>query len=158
QALALNGVGWAHARLGDHQQALTACQQALPLLQELGDRDGQAATWDTIGYAHHHLGHHAQALTSYQHALDLVRDLGDRYSPATPSSDPPPPLRPAHPSPSPRNHPAAPDAWQQAWSTPNDPTPPAAAHPRANPAPPDTPTPDPADSNAHSDDERPGGG
>jgi tetratricopeptide (TPR) repeat protein len=71
QALALNGVGWEHALLGDHTHALTHCQQALTLFQETGDRDGEAATWDSIGYARHHLGHHIQAVDCYQRALTL---------------------------------------------------------------------------------------
>jgi len=52
------------------------------VLQDLGDPDGEAATWDSLGYAHHHLGHHRQATDCYQHALDLFRDLGDRYEEA----------------------------------------------------------------------------
>jgi tetratricopeptide (TPR) repeat protein len=51
-------------------------------LRELGDRQGQAATWDSLGYAHHHLGHHEQAISCHQHALGLFRDLGDRYKEA----------------------------------------------------------------------------
>ena len=68
--------------LGDHRQALTYCQRALTLFEELGDRDGQATTWDSLGHAHHHLGHHTQAVNCYQHTLDLYRDLGDHYGEA----------------------------------------------------------------------------
>ena len=57
-------------------------RQALPLLGDIGDRDGQAHTWDSLGYAHHHLGDHRQAISCYQRAADLFRDLGDRYSEA----------------------------------------------------------------------------
>ena len=53
-----------------------------PCTSRLGDRDGEADTWDSLGYAHHHLGHHAQAADCYQHALTLFRDLGDRYNEA----------------------------------------------------------------------------
>src|SRR5262249_4440139 len=73
---------WSHAHLGDHQEALSYCQQALLRLQELGDSRGQADTWDSLGYAHHHLGHHTEAVSCYQHALDLYRDHGDRYEEA----------------------------------------------------------------------------
>src|SRR5262249_17572365 len=75
----LNTVGWSHALLGHHQEALSYCQQALRRFQELGDSSGQADAWDSFGYTHYHLGHHAQALTCYQHALDRYRDHGDRY-------------------------------------------------------------------------------
>jgi hypothetical protein len=46
----------------------------LPLLQELGDRIGEAGTWDSIAYAHHHLGHHAQAVACYQNTLTHLGD------------------------------------------------------------------------------------
>jgi tetratricopeptide (TPR) repeat protein len=75
-------VGWFHALLGDHTQALDDCGQALALFQQLGDRDGEAATWDSLGYAHHHLAHHSQATDCYRHALDMFRDLGDRHEEA----------------------------------------------------------------------------
>jgi tetratricopeptide (TPR) repeat protein len=76
----LNNVGWGHALLGDHEQALTYCQQALTQFQALGNRYGEAATWDSLGYAHHHLGDHAEAIICYQRAIDLARDLGDPYN------------------------------------------------------------------------------
>jgi tetratricopeptide (TPR) repeat protein len=78
---ALNAIGWLHAQLGDHRQALTCCQQAITLYEELDDRYGQAAAWDSLGYAHH-FGHHTQAIACYRHAIDLFRDLGDRYGEA----------------------------------------------------------------------------
>lgn len=49
------------------------------MLQQLGDRYGQAATWDSIAYAHHHLGRHPHALLGYRNALALLRDLGVPY-------------------------------------------------------------------------------
>ena len=81
------------------------CQQALALQQELGDRDGEAATWDSLGYAHHHLGDHDQAIACYQHAARPVprprRPLqrGRHASPTsatptTPPATPPPPATP----------------------------------------------------------------
>jgi tetratricopeptide (TPR) repeat protein len=68
--------------LGELRQALTSCQQALTLHQELDNRAGLAAAWDSLGYIHHCLGHHTQAFTCYQHALTLCRDSGDRYGEA----------------------------------------------------------------------------
>jgi tetratricopeptide (TPR) repeat protein len=69
--------------LGDYERALTSCREALAVLVEVGDRDGQAATWDSIGYAHHHLGNHAQAVAAYQHAIEVYRELGHRYGEAS---------------------------------------------------------------------------
>ena len=69
--------------LGDHQQALITCQQALTLYRHVGDDlDGLAETWTSVGYAHHHLGHHTQAITCYHHALGLYRDCGNRHGEA----------------------------------------------------------------------------
>ena len=82
-ARALNSVGWDHALLGNHTNALTYCQQALTLSEQLGDRDGQAHAWDSLGYAHHRLGHHTHAAGCYQQALTLYRALGDHYEEAT---------------------------------------------------------------------------
>ena len=53
EAIALCGVGWSHALLGEYHQALTVCQDALVLMPELGLREGEAATWNSLGYAHH---------------------------------------------------------------------------------------------------------
>jgi DNA-binding SARP family transcriptional activator/tetratricopeptide (TPR) repeat protein len=79
QAQTLNAIGWSHARLGDYPEALRCCRQALPLLRELDDCEGQTFAWDTLGYTHHHLGHQAEAVSCYRRALDLCRELGDRY-------------------------------------------------------------------------------
>jgi tetratricopeptide (TPR) repeat protein len=79
--VALNMVGWCRALLGDYEQTLESCRQALALHQENGDRYGQAAAWDSLGYAHQHLGH-TQAGTCYLHAIELFRETGDRYSEA----------------------------------------------------------------------------
>jgi len=84
------------------------CQQSLTLHQELGDREGQASTWDSLGYAHHHLGHHAQARACYQHALTLYRDLGRLYEEANTLTK----LGETHHTTG--NHQAARTAWQHA--------------------------------------------
>ncbi|MFD7713936.1 BTAD domain-containing putative transcriptional regulator [Streptomyces sp. NPDC059786] len=75
-ATALNAVGWSHTLLGQHQQALDHCRQALTLQQELGDDINAAHTWDSIGHAHHHLGQYEQAVTAYRNALTLYQQSG----------------------------------------------------------------------------------
>jgi tetratricopeptide (TPR) repeat protein len=77
--MALSAVGWCETHLGAHREALAACEQALPIFQELDDDAGEAATWDSLGYVHHHLGHHREAAACYQRAIALYRHLGDRY-------------------------------------------------------------------------------
>ena len=42
QALALNAIGWEHALLGHHTQAVDCYQHALTLVRDLGDRYGAA--------------------------------------------------------------------------------------------------------------------
>jgi DNA-binding SARP family transcriptional activator/tetratricopeptide (TPR) repeat protein len=79
QAVALGGLGWIHARLGDLPQALTYCQRALTLHHQLNDSRGEAMTRVGLGYTHRRLGHHSQAVTCFQHALELFRAIGDRY-------------------------------------------------------------------------------
>jgi tetratricopeptide (TPR) repeat protein len=68
--------------LGDYEEAITYCHRALQVQKELGDRFGQAETWDSIGYAHHHLGRHATAITCYETAAALYREFDDRYNEA----------------------------------------------------------------------------
>jgi tetratricopeptide (TPR) repeat protein len=49
------------------------------LHRELGDRSGEALTWDSLGYAEHTAGGYADATSCYQHAVDIFSELGDGY-------------------------------------------------------------------------------
>jgi tetratricopeptide (TPR) repeat protein len=82
QAAALNAIGWCHAQLGHHVEALTYCQRALRLIDPNNHR-ALADTWDSIGFAHHHLSDFAQAADAYRHALTLARQAGARHLEAT---------------------------------------------------------------------------
>jgi len=82
RAQALNAVGWIHARLGDHRQALIYCEQSLALQEELGERRGIVATLDSLGHVHFQLGDYELALSCHARALDLSRSLGMRYEQA----------------------------------------------------------------------------
>lgn len=82
EAVALGGVGWFQALLGDYESAVDTCAQALVLHEEIGDLHGQTGTCDSLGYAHHHLGHHDQAIACYRKAISLARYIGDRYQEA----------------------------------------------------------------------------
>ena len=44
RARELNAVGWFHAQLGDYEQGLACCQEALDVQREIGDLFGQAET------------------------------------------------------------------------------------------------------------------
>jgi hypothetical protein len=48
QARALNNLGWLHTQLGDHDGALVHSAVALDLQREIGDRRGEAATWQAV--------------------------------------------------------------------------------------------------------------
>ncbi|MBL7253899.1 AfsR/SARP family transcriptional regulator [Paractinoplanes lichenicola] len=72
-------LGSCYAQLGDYDQALMHCQEALALAKKIGDGWTQAATWDSLGFIHHQLGDYGQARECYTNALTLVRETGDRY-------------------------------------------------------------------------------
>ncbi|MEU1729206.1 tetratricopeptide repeat protein [Nonomuraea sp. NPDC005692] len=79
QACALNVAGWFHAQLGDQEQALEHCRQALDLHRRLGDVLGQANACDSLGHACHRLARHEEAASWYGRAVELFREAGDRY-------------------------------------------------------------------------------
>ncbi len=47
------------------------------MIQEIGNRAVDAATWDSLGYADHRLGGHEQASDRYRRALEMLREIGD---------------------------------------------------------------------------------
>ncbi|MEQ9262886.1 MAG: tetratricopeptide repeat protein, partial [Owenweeksia sp.] len=57
--------------------------QALPLIQAVGDRRGEATTLNNIGLVYDLLGEKQQALDYYNQALPLRRAVGDRGGEAT---------------------------------------------------------------------------
>jgi tetratricopeptide (TPR) repeat protein len=81
EANVLNGMGWSHALLGEYEQTLVHCGEALSLQEELGDSTAsdQAGTWDSLGYAHHHLGDYPRARECFDRAINLCRRLGGRF-------------------------------------------------------------------------------
>ncbi|MDQ7911091.1 BTAD domain-containing putative transcriptional regulator [Phytohabitans sp. ZYX-F-186] len=79
RAVCLSNKGHFQGLLGDPEQTLVSCRQALGPLEEHDHRDGQAHAWDTIGDAHRQLGQHQQAISSYQRAVDLFRAINSRH-------------------------------------------------------------------------------
>ena len=79
---ALNQMGWELSRLGRHQEALGYCQQAVTLLQRLGDRHTTSDALDSLAHALCHLGRHAEAARCYGRAVDLKNQLGERHTQA----------------------------------------------------------------------------
>ncbi len=80
--MVLNDIGFCHAQLGNYQEAIAYCEQALAAIRELGERNWEAATWDSLGYIHDRLGHHDRAVAYYAQAIDLYRELPDRFNEA----------------------------------------------------------------------------
>jgi CHAT domain-containing protein/Tfp pilus assembly protein PilF len=70
--------GVALHKQGDLQGALAKFQAALPLLQEIGDRSGEAAALGNIGAVYSAMGQQEQALPYLKQALALTRQIGDR--------------------------------------------------------------------------------
>ena len=75
----LNGVGWMHALLGDYEQALEFCEQALSMYRGRGDPLNEAATWDSVGYALLHLGRLDEAITCLRTAVGVIEGLRTGY-------------------------------------------------------------------------------
>jgi DNA-binding SARP family transcriptional activator len=76
QILALTAIGSCNAQLGDHEEALDACADAL-LLSHTFESCSMAELWNTLGYAHHGLGHHSRSIDCHRQSLALAREKRD---------------------------------------------------------------------------------
>jgi DNA-binding SARP family transcriptional activator len=76
---ALNQVGWNLAQLGRHRPALSYCQRAVALGQQLGHKHMQPVALDSLAYVYQHLGRHNDAADCYRRAVKLLDELGDRW-------------------------------------------------------------------------------
>jgi tetratricopeptide (TPR) repeat protein len=79
QARASNDAGYLYALLGDLEQGMAHCQQALNLHRQIGMPFPEAFAWDSLGYIHLGLGDHHQAVSSYRRAIALFRQTGAPY-------------------------------------------------------------------------------
>jgi tetratricopeptide (TPR) repeat protein len=82
QALTHRGIGFAHARLGQHTEARTHCEHALALCHELGDRAGAAHAHLTLGGMQAQQGRHQEALDHAAQAVELFGVAGERVQQA----------------------------------------------------------------------------
>jgi len=64
--------------LGRYDLARTHCREALVLHQQIGNRHGEAATWDSLGTVHQRRGNHVEACDAFQRAATICREVGDR--------------------------------------------------------------------------------
>jgi DNA-binding SARP family transcriptional activator/tetratricopeptide (TPR) repeat protein len=79
QSLALHGLAWYHARLGNYDQARAASHAALTL-QRRYNYGHHALILDSLGYIAHQAHDHHQALDYYNQALTICRDRGDAWN------------------------------------------------------------------------------
>ena len=78
----LSAVGWHQARLGEHDRALSTCDQALSLARQWRDRNAEAAILDTLGYIAHHTSRYEDALGHYRSALLGFQEIGSVHTEA----------------------------------------------------------------------------
>jgi tetratricopeptide (TPR) repeat protein len=65
-------------KLGKDTQALIYFQQAIPMLEAIGDKTSIGRLLNNMGAIHESLGQYAKALESYERALKIAREGGDR--------------------------------------------------------------------------------
>jgi tetratricopeptide (TPR) repeat protein len=79
RGLALNNLGWYHARLGELSEARSRCEQALQLFRDIDFPYGEATTLDSLGYIYRLLGDHDRAVAYYRLVADQFRQIGDLH-------------------------------------------------------------------------------
>ena len=78
KAKALNNIGNVYRRLSDYDRALEYYEKALALNEELGNKDGVAASIGNIGIVYEKLSLFAKALEFYVKALALREEVGNK--------------------------------------------------------------------------------
>src|SRR6266540_4341399 len=74
----LNNIGLVYEALGEMRKALEKYNEAMPILQAIGDRNVEAITLNNIGAVYRLLGETQKALEKYDEALPIRRAIGDR--------------------------------------------------------------------------------
>ncbi|WP_189269629.1 AfsR/SARP family transcriptional regulator [Streptomyces fuscichromogenes] len=78
-ASVVNEVGWTRILMQDFQGALEDCRRAIDIARKAGNRNVEAASWDSLGVAYHRLGKKPESLYSLHRALAIYRELADAY-------------------------------------------------------------------------------
>ncbi|WP_420631758.1 tetratricopeptide repeat protein [Candidatus Leptofilum sp.] len=79
----LNDLGEVYISIGQPDTALDYYNQALPLLEEIGDRAGLATILNNIGQLYFRVGQRDQALDYYNRATPIREEIGDQTGLAT---------------------------------------------------------------------------
>jgi tetratricopeptide (TPR) repeat protein len=80
--MALRVVGWSLTGLGQHDEAMACCQQAMGITARTGDRAIAARIKDTIGLICLNRGRYAQAIAYHLQSLGECREFGHRWAEA----------------------------------------------------------------------------
>jgi DNA-binding SARP family transcriptional activator/tetratricopeptide (TPR) repeat protein len=75
----LNALGWFHACLDQHEQALALCQQALDRARRAGDTSTEASALDSLGYIHQRCGRYDESDAQLSQAARLREARGERF-------------------------------------------------------------------------------
>ena len=70
---AYRGLGHAHKRLGNSQQALVCFEKRLVVAHELNNLEIKASAYGELGHIHTSLGNYQQAISCLQHQLLIAR-------------------------------------------------------------------------------------
>jgi tetratricopeptide (TPR) repeat protein len=71
--------------LGDARRAIKHHEQALAIVQAIGDRRGEGTALGNLGSAYYSLGDARQAIKHHEQRLAIAQEIGDRAGEATSS-------------------------------------------------------------------------
>jgi tetratricopeptide (TPR) repeat protein len=74
----LTSLGNVYYSLGEYQQAIEFHQQSLEITRQIGDRGGEASSYNNLGSVYDSLGEYQQAIEFHQQSLEITRQIGDR--------------------------------------------------------------------------------
>ncbi|MBV9790132.1 MAG: tetratricopeptide repeat protein [Chloroflexi bacterium] len=74
----LSWIGQAHIVQSNYREAQEKLELALTLFQEIGDREGEAATWHNLATIDLHQGDYSAARDKYGHALTMRQTMRDQ--------------------------------------------------------------------------------
>ncbi|BAG02494.1 tetratricopeptide protein [Microcystis aeruginosa NIES-843] len=76
--VSLTSLGNVYNSLGEYQKAIEFHQQSLAIFREIGDRGGEAASYNNLGNVYNSLGEYQKAIEFHQQSLAIKREIGDR--------------------------------------------------------------------------------
>jgi tetratricopeptide (TPR) repeat protein len=80
---ALNNIAAVYQSMGQPKRALALFERALQIKREVGDHEGEAASFINIAAVYQATGQLQRALALYERALPLLREMGNRAAEAT---------------------------------------------------------------------------